>query len=398
MKYFLILGTNPSLSLAEINFYFKKKNISFELEIHSKELVFLNTDNDINHNNVIKELGGVIKIGEIVLETKKIALNSFIDVLGPDLERIDYKFKFGFSFYGYDTLPLSSIAMNLKKALKEKNISSRWVTSKEKSLSSVIVEQNKLTSRGIDFFICRKASGFIFGKTLAVQDFKGLSRRDYGRPARDDSSGMLPPKLAQIMLNIASIKKEDSLLDPFCGSGTVLAEAMLMGVKNIYGSDLSEKAVSDSRKNINWLKRNNDFSSSINIEQIDATKISESIENSSIDAIVTEPYLGPQRGFHDIRKTVSALEDMYSKSLNEFAKVLKKDASIVMVWPVFVSREGDKRKYYLENIKTDKFKIIPLLSTKYLENDFLHLSRRGGIVYGRPGQKVWREIVLLKLK
>ncbi|MDA3839614.1 MAG: DNA methyltransferase [Patescibacteria group bacterium] len=397
MKYFLILGTNPALSIAEIDFYFKKREVSFDLEIQSKDVVFLQTKTKLDLEKIIKELGGVIKAGEVLCETKKIKVDNFVDVLGSDFQDLDYKFKFGFSFYGGDTLPLNSIAMNLKKILKEKNISSRWVISKEKSLSSVIVEQNKLVDKGVDFFIYRKASSFFLGKTLAVQDFKGLSRRDYGRPARDDESGMIPPKLAQIMINISGAQKDDYLLDPFCGSGTILAEEVLLGIKNIWGSDSSEKAVQDSRKNINWLLRTAEQTPNLHLDKIDATKISTKMERFSIDAIVTEPYLGPQRGAHDIRKTVASLEDLYSKSLEEFSKILKKEASVVMVWPVFVSREGNKKKYFLENINIDKYKTIPLLSEKYLNNEFAYLSRRGGIVYGRPGQKIWREIVLLKL-
>lgn len=398
MKYFLILGTNPSLSLAEIDSYFKKIELDFSIDILSKDLVFLNTEKELKLEKIIKELGGVIKIGHVVLETKKLSVEDFMKVLENKLANVDYKFKFGFSFYGVDLLPLSKIAMNIKNSLKSQGISSRWVTSKEKSLSSVIVEQNKLIDRGVDFFIFREGKTFFIGRTSVVQDFKGLSKRDYGRPAKDDASGMLPPKLAQIMINISSAKEDKTLLDPFCGSGTVIMEAALMNIKKLYGSDLSKKAVEDTQKNINWLKRSHELDMDLVLKEIDATKISKEFEESSIDTIVTEPYLGPQRGSHDIKKTVNYLEGLYSRSLEEFAKILKKNGSVVMVWPVFVSREGDKKKYFLDNVSINNFEIIPLLSAKYLDNNFTGLSRRGGIVYGRLGQKIWREIVLLRLK
>ena len=398
MKYFLILGTNPSLSLAEIDFYFKNKKITFKIDILSNEVVFLETNTELDTSKIIKELGGTIKIGIVKANTNKVNLGAFIKVLGNDLENINYKFKFGFSTYDNDTLPLNKIAMSLKNELKKNNISSRWVISKEKVLSSVVVEQNKLTDKGADFFIIRKGKTFFLGKTLAVQDFKGLERRDFARPARDDESGMLPPKLAQIMINVSGVKKDEVLLDPFCGSGTVLTEAASMGIKKILGSDLSMKAVEDSRKNINWLLRSLENKPSVDVEQIDSTEISLRIDKESVDAIVTEPYLGPQRGAHNIKKTVQSLEELYSNSLEDFSKVLKKEASVVMVWPVFVSRDGEKKKYFLNNVKTERFDIIPLLREKYLENDFIKISKKGGIIYGRPGQKVWREIVLLKLK
>ena len=120
------------------------------------------------------------------------------------------------------------------------------------TLSSVVVEQNKLTTaQGAEIVIVQFDKKLFLGKTIAVQPFKELSFRDYGRPARDDYSGMLPPKLAQIMLNLSGAKPADTILDPFCGSGTILTEAMLMGYQDLVGSDVSSKAIEDTGKNIN---------------------------------------------------------------------------------------------------------------------------------------------------
>jgi hypothetical protein len=103
---------------------------------------------------------------------------------------------FGFSNY-CKGLNSKSIAMEIKKYLREKGVSSRWVTSKEDVLSSVVVEQNNLISRGVEFVFIEKQSKVLIGQTLAVQPFKELFR-DYGRPARDDFSGMLLPKIIKL--------------------------------------------------------------------------------------------------------------------------------------------------------------------------------------------------------
>src|SRR5205823_3602162 len=87
----------------------------------------------------------------------------------------------------------------------------------------------------------------------AVQPFEQFSARDFGRPGRDDLSGMLPPKLAIIMINLAANDTISVLLDPFCGSGTILSEALLLGYKNLIGSDISEKAVADTKTNLDWI-------------------------------------------------------------------------------------------------------------------------------------------------
>jgi len=66
-----------------------------------------------------------------------------------------------------------------------------------------VVEQNKLIESGIEFCLIVDKNRVFLGKTLVVQPFKDLSKRDFGRPARDDHSGMIPPKLAQMMINLA---------------------------------------------------------------------------------------------------------------------------------------------------------------------------------------------------
>lgn len=89
--------------------------------------------------------------------------------------------------------------------------------------------------------------------TLAVQDFEEYRFLDFGRPQRDMVSGSMPPKLAKIMLNLSGVKIDQAILDPFCGSGTMIQQALLLGFTNIVGSDASPKAVEDTKKNLNWL-------------------------------------------------------------------------------------------------------------------------------------------------
>ena len=80
-------------------------------------------------------------------------------------------------------------------------------------------------------------------KLEGVQNISAYAMRDQKRPKRDAFVGMLPPKLAQIMINLAlgdQEPKDKLLLDPFCGTGVLLQEALLMGLK-VYGTDLSQK-------------------------------------------------------------------------------------------------------------------------------------------------------------
>ena len=375
--YFFVLGSNPDLSFAEVAAVL---GIS-EKRLIGKELLLFETENEIVPENLIKKLGGIIKIGlfqeelmspdqEELLEClRKIALK------GRSAEA-EGKFCFGLSVYG-EALPRQlAIGLELKKYFREQDISCRFVTSREAQLSSVVVTQNKLIGKkGVELVIAKNGSQVFVGRTLAVQDFKNLSKRDYGRPARDDESGMLPPKLAQIMLNLAGLTSvEATIIDPFCGSGTVVTEAMLMGFQNIIGADVSPKAVSDTRENVNWMRKQYGLErANIKIINRNVVNLAKVIKASSVDAVVCEPYLGPQRGLKNIRAVVSELEELYSLALKQFNQILKPSGRVVMIWPVFFGQEH----------------INP-----YLGN----FAKIQSIIYGRPGQKVFREVVVLEKK
>jgi len=301
MKYFFILGTNPELSIAELTAVFDLKNVAAtNFILPNKHVFIVELDKNINCNQIISRLGGIIKIGEIFAESKKHSADIFAKIKENSAIQ-EKKFMFGFSSY-LNNFYIKPLAMELKKALKEEGIASRWVTSREPVLSSVVVEQNDLITEGAEFVLIEHAGKVVqIGRTLAVQPFKDLSFRDFGRPARDDHSGMLPPKLAQIMISLSKVKPEQTLLDPFCGSGTVITEAALMGLGSLIGSDISPKAIEDTKTNIEWIKDNYQLSiTNYELYNKSASELSRFIKTNSVDVIVTEPYLGPQRGQHDI--------------------------------------------------------------------------------------------------
>lgn len=69
-------------------------------------------------------------------------------------------------------------------------------------------------------------NGFIVAETVWIQDIEGYSQRDMERE-RSMTVGMMPPKIAQIMINLGTKgDKNRALWDPFCGLGTTLIEAL----------------------------------------------------------------------------------------------------------------------------------------------------------------------------
>lgn len=387
MKYFFVLGNHPALSVAEL--YSRLPIITGS---YLRPDIFLaEVKESINSEQFLETIGGTIKIGKIITTIENKPHTVFTTSL--DFLR-DYpkqgKFNFGLSSYGKLRMDTKSVGLALKQALKNEDISCRFVVSKEKTLSSVVVEQNKLISSGRELVYIGDGNEVMIGATEAVQPFKKLSERDYGRPARDDRSGMLPPKLAQMMINIAGSKQHESVLDPFCGSGTVLTEALLMGYTKIFGSDISPKAIEDSRHNIRWTKDMYRLHTNPELQVIDVRQLTRNFKRDSVCAIVTETYLGPQRGVIDIQKVSRELGALYNRALQEIFLILKKGGRAVIALPAFMSNGRPK----LLDLNIGKFKTVEIIPRNL--DIHLGITTRNSFVYGRDDQKVWREIIILE--
>jgi tRNA G10 N-methylase Trm11 len=87
-------------------------------------------------------------------------------------------------------------------------------------------------------------TGFTFGEILAEPD-RSYRRHD-SKPFRTSSS--LPTRLARALVNLV-MPYAETILDPCCGTGSILLEAQAMGLK-AHGGDWNPKMVGMSRKNI----------------------------------------------------------------------------------------------------------------------------------------------------
>lgn len=418
MHYFFILGSNPTLSFAELASVLQLKPT--DVLLLTKEAAVVEQERPLEARELMRRLGGTIKFGIIrtTVDAAECTPELAAELLSDRASQSKGKFSFGFSFYGQTAVSKKTFGMEAKRLLKEQGVSPRWVISKEKQLSSVVVEQNKLTTdRGMELVFIPSATGeeLFVGETLAVQPFKELSKRDYGRPGRDDYSGMLPPKLALMMINLTpqppllqtgegEKPQSFTLLDPFCGSGTVITEAMLRGVSKVIGTDSSNKAVEDTKRNVTWIKEH--FSqaagATAQVVHCDARQLSRSVKKQSVDVIVTEPYLGPSRMLRDrdaMEQVKRDLEQLYAAALAEFEAVLKSGGTVVMIWPVF--KVGNNKKLWLNEsylLKNSSFAKVNILSD-FPESEVVGgVTERDSILYARQGQQVEREIVVLQKK
>lgn len=112
------------------------------------------------------------------------------------------------------------------------------------------VKEVKVNLRNPDetFFGVLTAEKFVFGLKLAEVSPKSfMERRPRKRPFFHPSA--MSPKLARCMVNMAQTRVGDFLLDPFCGTSSLLIEGGLIGCR-VIGFDVQKRMVKGSLRNL----------------------------------------------------------------------------------------------------------------------------------------------------
>lgn len=108
----------------------------------------------------------------------------------------------------------------------------------------------KLNDPDVKFFAILSGGFFILGKQTHTAAREFLKRKPIRQPFSHPSS--MSPKLARGMVNLARVRAGHWVLDPFCGTGSILVEAGLVGC-NVLGSDISPAMLLGSRLNLTSL-------------------------------------------------------------------------------------------------------------------------------------------------
>ncbi|HSX18290.1 MAG TPA: DNA adenine methylase [Candidatus Saccharimonadales bacterium] len=390
-KSMCILGRQPALGLSELESLYGAEHIR---PIAGAALLDIDAV-DIN----FKRLGGTIKVARLlsVLPTTKWSqlLDYLKKTIPQHLQHVsEGPFTLGLSLYGL-SVPINEInkgTLTIKRAVKPTGRNIRVVPNKNAELNAAQVLHNKLTHKGAwELLLIRDGSQTYLAQTLFVQDIEAYAARDQARPKRDARIGMLPPKLGQIIINLAvgHIKSQDSsrvrILDPFCGTGVVLQEALLMGY-SVLGTDSNERLIEYSKTNIRWLvQKYPNLSGHVSIEIGDATDF----KWPRFSAVASEVYLGrPLNNLPDqaeLKKIINDVNTITKKFLLNLAPQLKKGQKVSLAVPAWKTKTG--------------FKYLPLIDhltdMGYNRVQFQHV-RREDLIYFREDQIVARELLVLE--
>lgn len=340
-------------------------------------------------NAMQERLAGVVKLGEIISEIETLDVTELASHIADQIEARPRAARvlFGLTLAGTpkDKDRFKKLPIELKRKIQANGHGVRWVTGDKGDISPAAISKLALTTEGYDFVVAIDKKKVTIGLTTNAQNADAWSDRDFGRPFRDAKTGMLPPKLARMMVNLSAVNT-GVLLDPFCGGGTVLMEAaMMFPTLKLIGSDLDSKQVSGTTRNFEWLKSNN-FVAKENepiLLTSPAQKVDSQVESNSVDVIVTEGYLGKPLQNEETELALQTnkreVEKIWNEALPVLVKLLKPRGRLVCVWPAFVSNQG--------LLKTDA-------STAAEKAGLIRIA--GPIAYGRPDQRLVRNLFVFE--
>jgi tRNA G10 N-methylase Trm11 len=361
-QYYFFLGHTPDLSVLELRAIFPGEFKSFDQSIvvfqgeldESKFALLGGTRKVARSRGVVPRSNVEAKLVELIAAgtTKNIAVTD------------------------YANLNLSKSTIHDLKSMISRPI--RLVSMDTNEHELVMLSHQHVT----EYNLLPDGNDVNIAETCWIFDAEDWVRRDREKPYRDIKHGMLPPKIARLMVNLATGGKTGlTIADPFCGTGTVLSETILTGC-SVVGSDTSPEAVEGARANLAWLVSTYDLrSTTYDLRVLDATHFA-----SRIDAIVTEPYMGPLLDDRNplplskIKNIAKGLDKLYRGAFKSWSQVLPPGGRVVMTIPSFAVYN----------------RVIPTIGVDALTA--LGYNCISSVAYGKPGAIVIRNITILEKK
>ncbi len=428
--YLFISGKNWMLSLAELTAYFRAREVEFKIDYFSTEFFTLTFKEDLDAS-VIDDLGGTIKIAELrtkiptetvkegFLKKNKPAQKQLTQTIVASgalegMTKAPDKLLFGISIYTSDNSikPLGGriqrfIGSAIKDELAEKGKKSSFMgVSQDRSeaqLSHVEVLKKNFVENQAEILLCIGKTQTWIGNTIAVHNPFEFQKRDIYKPNQRAIFGM-PPRLARMMVNLSACTKEKTLLDSFCGVGTILQEALLEGAA-VVGMDVNSWCVKAATENLEWLAGEYELQGAdFRIVQGDVEMLTAKVGLETVDCMVSEPDLGP--ALREVptgpyaQKIIEKLEPLFLGFIEEAYRVLKPDGRLVLVTPFIRTRSREAVTMPIdEKLKEVGFKRVYVFTDDMFNEEAPEHGRLMGaasLVEMDERHKIGREIHILQ--
>jgi tRNA G10 N-methylase Trm11 len=268
------------------------------------------------------------------------------------------------------------VGSTIKHELREKNVKASFMgfsrDRHQPQLIHIEVLKKGMVENKSEALLCIGKEQTWLATTTSVHNPFEFQKRDLDKP-RQRRIFAMPPRLARIMVNLSFCTGGKVLLDPFCGVGTILLEALLAEA-TVVGLDLNNWCVEAAKMNLKWLSTEYGLrDAKFRILRGDALDMVKKI-GQGVDCVVTEPDLGP--ALRDVPTTpyalriVEKLKPLYFCFLEEAYKVLVSGGRLVFVTPYFKTRSGRPVKMPIgERAEEIGFKAVLPFHQKFFADD-----------------------------
>jgi tRNA G10 N-methylase Trm11 len=405
-EYLIKKSLHPELTVAELTAILGS---DFELKNFNHDYFQLKTTTNLNQT-WLNQVGSISEINEIIAKIDPKSLE--------DEDTITY-FQAETGEFALNFIPEHCVNRNVKnallKAIKAKlktdlNKKSRFLNKNFANTKAAYILKEGFIKGKIAVWqlILAPDRNILITKLTALQNILSYSFRDYEKPLRDNFRGMFPPKLAQIMINLAvnheDNSKQQTIFDPFCGIGTVNMEALLMNYNTI-GSDIDPYAIKDSQQNLTWLQKEYQTFADYKLSEQDATKLDQSkLDLSQVTAIATEGYLGKPRTKaptkEEAQQSINEITPIYENFFKSLKKKLNRELNICICLPVYKTNTQELVfcKNIVENLESLGYIRRALIENELISQLGLSLTPQKNLLYLRKDQNVGREIIKLAIK
>ncbi|MCS7120818.1 MAG: TRM11 family methyltransferase [Nitrososphaerota archaeon] len=332
--FFLVSGENLTLPCAEIKAILASEGVKFHVLEERPQILRISADKESIEK--VKLRSAMLKVCGLELYNCGADINAIISCANEtDFARfISEKETFAVRI-----IRIEGSARQISRTYLEGRIG-------EIILKKVEGAKVDLTAPQKIFFGILASDRFIFGLKLADVKPKSFEERCPKRRLFTHATTM-PPKLARCMVNLAQPRPGSLILDPFCGTGSILIEAGLIGCQ-VLGFDVKRYMVRGCGKNLTsfGIKPNGLCVS-------DARLIP--LRNETVDCIVTDPPYGTASS--TIGLTLREVLDRFFASAS---RVIRKGGRICLAAPktINVKMIGEKSGFTL------------------LESHLIHVHRR----------------------
>ena len=300
-------GESFDISLEELKALFETAGSKLKVKTrYNHKFVLLESSLSASEVKKLAERSSMLKqITEIVKELKSLSLR--------DIGRVNWSFvqsPFCVRIEDLAGKQLQDIEARLAAPIFD------YLVRKGRRQSMLVSLENPATT--VLYVITKRK---IFVTNLLWKSSKGrfVEREPIKKPAFHPTS--LKPKLARVIINLARAEKGKSLLDPFCGTGSVLIEAAVLGCRPI-GVDIDAQMIEGSKKNLKF------YGLRSTLLHGNATILTRHFKPNSIDAIATDPPYG--RSTKIGAKNITTL---YRDFFSSAHKVLKHNKYLVALYP-----------------------------------------------------------------